>query len=676
MYCIRFYLLPFLLFTFNCLFAGDHHQDSVSSKVNLDELTVSSSRYPRDLRGIAAPVQLIGPAQLRLNDAGDISASLNTLPGVWMESGTMQTTKITIRGIGFSTQYGTNRTRAWVDHIPLTAGDGATITDDMELDFMQRIELLKGTYSAWHGSGMGGSVRFVTLQAPETKFQTAVNTSVGSYGLHKLSGNLRTRFDKGYLTAGAVRLAGDGYRENSAYSRNSFYVSGRQELKGKLDYLLMYNQVHAFIPSSVEEQVFVGSPWKAAQNWLAAKGYKAYDRLLAGASYQADLGKYFSNIMAISGSLWDQYEKRPFNHLDDEALTFTVRESFLFSHTNWDVSVGVDWQYENYKRKIFEPVNEAETSNAHEIRNQFNTFFSIESRLFDVLALSLAGNLNTTKYETLENKPGTNISSLSIAEFPLIYSLKLGVVYRPNDRQSYYWSAGHGFSNPGMEEIMATDNIHFFIPNPEQGITTELGSRLWLLNNKLSLNASVYTILLNDLLVTRRPRENVTYVENAGSAILQGIEFQAGFRLLPKLNFNLTAEASENRFLIYTKDDVNYQGMQLPGIPRYRLQAEVDADLIAGLRLIISQTMVGKQYYNDANTLSGNAWMRTDARLSYSFTWKNLQVESAASVRNVFDERYASMILVNAPTFDSRPPRYFYPAMPRNAVFSFKITYR
>jgi iron complex outermembrane receptor protein len=263
-----------------------------------------------------------------------------------------------------------------------------------------------------------------------------------------------------------------------------------------------------------------------------------------------------------------------------------------------------------------------------------------------------------------------------MAEYPMIYSLKLGVVYRPDEQQSYYWSAGHGFSHPTMEESLASDGMLSFLLKPEQGVTTELGARLWLYNNRLSLNASVYTILLNDLLITRRPVEDVFYGENAGSALLQGVELQAGFRFLPALSVNITAEASDNRFLEYSNEDGDFQGLQLPGIPQYRLQAEADATLMPGLRLVLNQTLVGKQYYNDANTLSGNAWMRTDLRLSYSFTWKKLQFETAASLRNIFDERYASMILVNAPAFGTRPPRYYYPALPRNAVFSMKIRYR
>ncbi len=676
MFCCRFYLLLVLFSVSGLLFAKEFQHDSVTKNVKLSEHIVSSSRYPRDLRGMAAPVQVIGAGRLGLNDAGDLSATLNTLPGVWMESGTAQTTKITIRGIGSRTQYGTNRTRAWVDHIPLTAGDGTTITDDMEMDFLERIELLKGTYSAWHGSGMGGSVRFVSLKAPEVNLHATVNTTVGSYGMHKFSGNIRARFDKGYLTAGAVRTAGDGYRENSAYSRNSFFVSGSQQLKGKLDYLLMYNQVHAFTPSSVDEPTFRDAPEKAAANWLAAKGFKTYDRLLAGASHQTFFGKHFSNILAVSGSFWDHYEKRPFNHLDDEALSVTVRESLLFSSRKLDLSVGAEWQHENYRWQIFEPVNEAETSNANEIRNQFNAFFGVESRLYEVLTLSLAGNLNATNYQSKGNNLSTNSPFHRIAEYPMIYSLKLGVVYRPHEQQSYYCSVGHGFSHPTMEESLASDGMLNVNLNPEQGVTTEIGTRLWLYNNRLTLNASIYAILLNNLLITRRPVEDVFYGENAGSAKLQGVELQAGLRLLPKLNISLAAEASENRFLQYENEDGNFQGLHLPGIPQYRLQAEVDATLMPGLRFVFNQILVGKQYYNDANTLSGNAWMRTDLRLSYAFTWKKLQFESAASLRNVFDERYASMILVNAPAFGTRPPRYYYPALPRNAVFSMKISYR
>jgi iron complex outermembrane recepter protein len=44
-----------------------------------------------------------------------------------------------------------------------------------------------------------------------------------------------------------------------------------------------------------------------------------------------------------------------------------------------------------------------------------------------------------------------------------------------------------------------------------------------------------------------------------------------------------------------------------------------------------------------------------------------------AGINNLFDTRYASMILVNAPSFGSNAPRYYYPGAPRNYFISLGI---
>ena len=45
-------------------------------------------------------------------------------------------------------------------------------------------------------------------------------------------------------------------------------------------------------------------------------------------------------------------------------------------------------------------------------------------------------------------------------------------------------------------------------------------------------------------------------------------------------------------------------------------------------------------------------------------------------INNVSDARYASMVVVNAPGTESRPPRYYYPGMPRWVAFSVGLKYR
>ena len=109
---------------------------------DLNEIVVTSLQNNQPLRNISAPIQIIGKSKIDISYIGDISSVLNSVPGIQMQSGTFQTTKITIRGIGSRSPYSTNRTRAFVDDIPLTTGDGTTVIDDVELSFIDKIEII------------------------------------------------------------------------------------------------------------------------------------------------------------------------------------------------------------------------------------------------------------------------------------------------------------------------------------------------------------------------------------------------------------------------------------------------------------------------------------------------------------------------------------------------------
>ena len=53
-----------------------------------------------------------------------------------------------------------------------------------------------------------------------------------------------------------------------------------------------------------------------------------------------------------------------------------------------------------------------------------------------------------------------------------------------------------------------------------------------------------------------------------------------------------------------------------------------------------------------------------------------LELDIYAGVNNILDEKYASMISVNAPSFGGRAPRYYYPGLPRNYYGGVKLEYK
>jgi iron complex outermembrane receptor protein len=57
---------------------------------------------------------------------------LNKIPGINMQL--LNTNRISIRGIGARSQYGTSRIKAYFQNIPLTSGEGDTTIEDIDME--------------------------------------------------------------------------------------------------------------------------------------------------------------------------------------------------------------------------------------------------------------------------------------------------------------------------------------------------------------------------------------------------------------------------------------------------------------------------------------------------------------------------------------------------------------
>lgn len=665
--------IVFLLIGLNASVSAQHVA-SIQDTVQLDEVQVTAARYTQSLRWIAAPVQLIGFSQLNGVSSGDLPAALSSVPGVQLQSGTAQTLKLTLRGIGSRSQYGTNRTRVFLNDIPLTGGDGTSVFDDLELAFIQRAEITKGSYSAWYGSGMGGSVRFVTRRLHESAahnnksdFFAEAGISTGSFGHLKLHGLALKENSRGFLSAGIARVSGEGYRENSAYSRTSGILTGEHTLIqwGKLNYLFMLSDVSAYTPSSVDETTFYNQPTDAAPNWLAVKGFKEYQRWLTGVKLETgQLTDRWSNTLLFTLNNYDQHEVRPFNLLDDRSVSLSIQESFRYSASGLSAVIGVESLLERYNWTTSTNETKTELTNSQELRQNLNIFSAVEHNPVEKLRLSLAANINVTNYKlkTYRQSPAD-----AVFESVPILSPLVGIVYQLSDSLSLHGSAGHGFSNPTVEEGLGSDGIMRTDLQPEQGWSFDLGIKSSFFDSRLTLQGSIYNILLKNLLIIKRPEEDVFYGENVGRSVLRGVEGTFGFRPFKWLNYTVSASLCDNRFRFFEDERNDYKGKQLPGIPSLQIYSDLLADLPLNLNLQLSYRSNGPQFANDANTVKIKGWQTVNIRLQYeSFLFKVVRITSQFSVANLFNEHYASMVLINAPSFSGRSPRYYYPALPRN----------
>ena len=134
---------------------------------------------------------------------------------------------------------------------------------------------------------------------------------------------------------------------------------------------------------------------------------------------------------------------------------------------------------------------------------------------------------------------------------------------------------------------------------------------------------------------------------------------------------------SNNRFIDFVDDGTDYSGNTLPGIPVQEVAGELTGS-IADFHLSLQHRYTGKQWMNDANDQLYGGYHLTSIRINW-----NLRIASSpfqllwyVGVQNLFNVHYASMILINAPSFGNSAPRYYYPGSPRQLDFGLRFTYK
>lgn len=664
--------LPWLFFLPADLVAQEEAKTrlpAADSTLLIEEVTVEAYQMAGRLNIVPGNITRISGDALATGDGLRFADLLNTLPGVTMHSGTLATGRIVIRGMGSRTPYNTNRIRAYLDGIPLTGSDGISSPEDLDFAGLGRMEVIRGPSSALYGSGLGGSI---ALYTPVSQGDSGtVSMQYGSFG----TGNLRLagslQGEQGQLWSSVSHLHSNGFRENDLYRRSSVITSGRWRGKGVLlSSTLLVTAMKGGIPSSLGKTLFEESPSSAAPNWKATGGYQKFTHLLGGITLAVPLTAKTSGRVTLYGKVNDDYEKRPFNNLDDRAGGAGVRGRITRHGTLSEWIAGGEWSTESYSWLLDK--EEVLLNKNQENRRQWQLFAMVYYRPVPRLLLSLAGAVSQTRY-LLDDLFAANGDQSGERLFPVIFSPRAGMSFEVSEAVTLFAAAGHGYSLPSPEEtLLPGGNVNPAIRH-EEGIQVEVGARATTGGGAAFLEASLYRIDLRDLLVTKRVTEEIFTGSNAGKSRHYGLELTAGTRFFRsgafpgELSSRAALTLSGNKFVEFTDDGVNYDGKHLPGIPGTSVQGQLFWKPFPFLEMQVHLSQTGRQYLNDANSAEQPGYflanIKGTARVA---TGKGKVLTVHGGVNNLSDTRYASMIVVNALAAPQAEPRYYYPGMPRN----------
>jgi len=685
----KFKVLP-LLFTFLSalqILAQDTQKDSITQ---LEEVIITQDAIPKKATGITSSSKIAGRTFERFNPT-DIPSAINQISGVYILSGAINTNRITIRGIGARTPYGTNKLRMYFNGIPVTNGTGSSTIEAYDFENLGAVEVIKGPKGTAYGSNLGGAILLDTKASVEDKTLLINSFTMGSYNMLKDNLTFSHSEDGFNLSLSYNHLETDGYRQNSQFQRDGLLLNTRFRTGQKSSVALLVNYIDytAHIPSSINQADFEEDPTRAASNWLAAQGYEANKYILTGLSHTYQFSEQLQNTTSIFYTYLDHYEPRPFNILDEFTNGYGLRTRFAGTWGKADFTFGAEFYRDEYHWGTFENLYEenngngslagAQLSDNIEFRRQFNLFGTLTYPITTKFSAQLGLTLNKTHYDfrDLFNQGEANASAER--DFDAILLPNLGLNYQLKNGKIYA-NISRGFSNPSLEETLTPSGVI----NPgiaqETGANYELGTEWSLFNKSLSTNITLYRMNVKNLLVAQRVGEDQYIGRNTGETRHQGLELDLQYQeqLSRTLTFSpyLSYTLNDHSFVDFVDGDNDYSGNPLTGVPKHRLSSGIDLRHTNGLLLNLTHQFVDEIPLTDANSISSDSFNVFHAKLGYRTSLSShISLGLNAGINNIFDTNYAQSVLINAVGFGGAQPRYYYPGNARNYFGGVQLNY-
>ncbi len=679
----------FLMLCFSHLvLAQQTPQDSITQ---LDEIILLEEVTPKKATGITASSTINTQTFERFNPT-DIPSAINQISGIYVLSGALNTNRITIRGVGARTPFGTDKLRLYFNGIPVTNGTGFSTIEAFDLENLGSLEVIKGPKGTAYGANLGGAILLNTRLAPEGSTRLVNNFTVGSFNLFKNNLSFSHQEKKFGIKVSYNHLETDGFRQNNRFTRDGLLVNSHVALspKSTLGFLVNYIDYTAQIPSSINATDFREDPRRAAANWLAARGFEANKYTLAGLYHHYDISPKLKNTTSIFYTYLDHDEPRPFNILEEFTNGFGFRSVFDGNVGSGTYTLGGELYQDEYEWSTFQNLfrdrdgdgsfKGDQISDNKEFRTQLNLFGTITYPLSSELSAQVGLNVNKTDYDfrDLFNTGPENTSAerdfdpIVLPSFGLQYALEQGQLYA---------NVSRGFSNPSLEETLTPDGIINPDIAQETGTSYEVGGAFNFCNRKFRVAATLYRMDINNLLVAQRVGEDQFVGRNAGETRHQGLELDAKYRWLldqtlviaPYISYTL----NDHTFVDFVDGDNDFSGNPLTGVPKHRIASGIDVVHKEGFRANLTHQFVDEIPLTDANTLRSESFNVFNARLSYRTpVAKRFSLGVNVGVNNLFNTRFAQSVLINAVGFGGSEPRYFYPGNARNYYGGVRLQYR
>ena len=455
--------------------------------VDLDQVIVTATRTPMSLEDTLAPTLVISRDEIEHSQAIDAAELLRFHAGIDIgrNGGAGQATSIFIRGTE------SNHTLVLIDGVEMNPGTlGGAAIQNVPLEAIERIEIVKGPRSSLYGSEAIGGVINIITRRPESGLQVSANAGVGSFSTKRLAASVQK--SNGTFNVGLVAeyIDTDGFPTRQASNQD----------RGHDNRNINFRIGSRFSNTDVEFRT-----WQAQGNTEYSGFFlEPLDQDFLNRVTAVDIGSqvsenWYSNILL--SHVEDEVDQNQRNFLGD--LDFVTTSRNVLDWQN-DVRLSASNLLTAGLYISREDTESLSFGTRFDVSTDVDAFYLQDAIRFDQQQLVLA--LRQTDHQTAGSETTWNAD----------YGIKL------NRRLRFTAAAGTAFRAPD-----STDRFGFG-GNPnlraETARNLEIGLRLKLSSSQ-NLGISVFDTQIDDLIVidfTQFP----SVAQNVDKASIRGIELR------------------------------------------------------------------------------------------------------------------------------------------------------
>lgn len=560
-----------------------------SSPVELGNVVVSSAKYVQEIKTVPFPMEAVASKRLDSKSFYTVADALQLEPGISLQRDGIWATSISLRGLtkhNLVTLVDGNRIE--------TSSNLAAALSLVDLNDIERIEVMKGSVSSLYGSGAtGGVVNILTKDGTyrdNFTFDGRINSSYnsvnkGSSGNIQLNAGAANWFAKFNST---LRYADDtetpeGKLDNSQFRDNYFSVDvgirpfENHEIKFTAQ---RFNATDVGIPG--------GEPFPGQ----STATYKDADREMYSLTYSVN-----SPIPSLSNVAVKYFYQKIYRNVEiipnpnaivNPYATHKIHGAQL--QTNWVINqnnfliAGIDfWQreYDGKRERTIIPQKrkfiEEPLPNSRYL--SIGLFAQDEMKLSESFKLTLGGRID--QINVSNEKSYIPIAVVNSESNEPVLNFERNLIWNKENADDFSWStnlaalyniietvdltlnAARSFRSPTLEEryqfIELGGATYYGDPNlkPEQGWFFDAGIRYW--GKRISARSNVFINLFNDLVIDEHVNDTVYVKNNVGQARLYGFEISAEYNIAG--NFVMFGNVS------YVRGKDTDSNQDLPQIP-------------------------------------------------------------------------------------------------------------